>query len=75
MRILVLVLLLTACSNPAEDAERRYALVAHEGTADEKCQAARSVESEYLKALDREKYRGWHVRALLDCNRAALDRL
>lgn len=56
------VLGLAACSNPAEDAEKEYATIAKLGTNTEKCQAAAKVTAAWLKQGDEGKLLSSRIR-------------
>ena len=73
-------LLIAGCDSSevreAHRAEQRLAMVkADAGDKDAVCAASREVADAWLRALDEGKYQLAEVRAALDCNEAALDRL
>jgi hypothetical protein len=75
MRIVVLALLLAACSSAGEKAEERYRMVeAANPTGDELCQAARGVADAYLADGKEDKFRETKNRADITCLNAELDR-
>jgi hypothetical protein len=74
IRLLPLLTLacLVGCSNPAEDAEAQYNIVAAKGSLGEKCQAAQKVRDAYLANNDSTNYSLWQSRAAVDCEDVSL---
>lgn len=64
-------LILTACSNPGADAEKRYHIVERNGSKNELCAAARAVVDVYLKAGDEKKYKEWQLYSSIHCKLAS----
>jgi hypothetical protein len=58
-------------STPAQKAEQRYALVATNGTYEDKCVAARKVADLYLQRLEEDQYWKWKSKADSDCHNAS----
>ena len=75
MRIVVLALLLAACSSAGQKAEERYRMVeAGAHTEDELCDAARAVADAYLKDGQQTPYGEAKNRADITCLNARLEK-
>lgn len=66
---IVLAFAVTACfeNDPGARAERQYRMVAENGTAAERCEAALHVKAVYLEAENENKYDRWLVESNLVC--------
>ena len=60
-------MLLGACHSDAEDAERRYEMVARGGTDAERCAAAAEVADAWLHEDDEQQYQRWKLTRDMDC--------
>lgn len=76
MRVVLLALLLAACSSDAERQIRQYEIMKRNGaTAAERCAKAREVAEAYLAEENELQYQFWDVESGLACNQVALDNL
>lgn len=69
----IALLALAGCSNPAEDAEDQYNIVAASGPSDQKCEAAKRVRDAWLREKNQHLYATWQLRARIDCTSAQMD--
>lgn len=67
-------LVLAGCSESKGDkALREYEMMSHSPmTRQERCAISKKIEQGYLEDENREKYRDWQTRALINCTRADL---
>lgn len=77
LMLISLIVLLAGCTrSEGEKAERQYNMVASNlPSPDELCSASREVAAAYLKDENDDEYQRWNLKADIDCNQAALDRL
>jgi hypothetical protein len=69
-------LILLSCSHQsdAERAEKQFAIVEQNGSASDRCEAARAAQQAWLKELNQAKFNEWKARADGICLRVSIER-